>query len=478
MYLQQFFVEGLGHASYLIGSDQTNEALVVDPRRDIAPYLEAASRAGLRIRYVLETHLHNDFLSGARALAERLGSEHLASAEAGHIFPHRAVRDGDEVRIGELLVQVLSTPGHTPEHVSYVVVDTARAEVPVLVFTGGDLLVGSVGRPDLLGVELGRELAPRLYDSLFGKLLKLEDYVEVLPTHGAGSLCGRSISSKRTTTIGYERRFNPFLQRTAKDEFVDFVLQGNPFVPAYYKRMRPGNLAGCDAFVAAPPLPLSVEDVQHALGHDAIALDTRSPGAFGGGHIPGAYNVGVGPMLATWVGSLLPHDAPMVLVLERADDWEQITNALGRIGYERVIGYLQGGMASWQERGLPLARVAQIDAEELDRWRRTDPALQVVDVRMPSEWETGTVPGARLVTLSDLPGREADLDPERPTAVICGSGYRSSIATAFLRRHGLKKLTNVLGGMAAYDAAGLEKVRPGALARAARPHTELVVSLA
>jgi hydroxyacylglutathione hydrolase len=474
MYLQQFFVEGLGHASYLIGSDQTGEAAVVDPRRDVAPYLAAAGQAGLRIRYVLETHVHNDFLSGARAIAQRLGAEHLASAEAGLQFAHRAVRDGDEVRLGELLVSVLFTPGHTPEHVSYVVVDTSRAEVPVLVFSGGDLLVGSVGRPDLLGMELGRALAPRLYESLFDKLLKLEDYVEVLPTHGAGSLCGRSISSKRTTTIGYERRFNPFLQRTAKDQFVEFVLQGNPFVPAYYRQMRPGNLAGPDAFVASPPLPLGLEEVRHALGHDAMALDTRSPEAFGGGHIPGAYNVGQGPMLATWVGSLLPHDVPIVLVLEREDDWEEITTALGRIGYDRVIGYLQGGMAAWQERGLPLARVAQIDVHELDRWRQADPTLQVVDVRMPSEWGAGTVPGARLMTLSDLPSREVDLDPERPTAVVCGSGYRSSIATAFLQSQGIKKLANVLGGMTAYEAAGFEKTRPGPLAGPSHPHTELV----
>jgi hydroxyacylglutathione hydrolase len=461
MYLQQFFVEGLGHASYLIGSDRTGEAAVVDPRRDVAVYLEAASAAGLRIRYVLETHVHNDFLSGAKAIAERLGAEHLASAEAGLKFPHRGVREGDELRIGELLVRVLSTPGHTPEHVSYVVIDTARAEAPVLVFSGGDLLVGSVGRPDLLGMELGRKLAPQLYESLFGKLLKLEDYVEVLPTHGAGSLCGRSIATKRTTTIGYERRFNPFLQRTGKQEFVDHVLGGNPNVPAYYARMRPGNQQGPDGSITPPPLPLSVDEVQHALGHEAILVDTRSPEAFGAGHIAGAYNVGSGPMLATWVGVLLPADVSMVLVLERASDWDEIVTALGRIGYERIIGYLQGGMEAWKERGRPLARVEQIDVAELDR-RRSLGDLQVLDVRMESEWQAGHIAGARHVPLHELPGRLDEIDPERPTAVVCGSGYRSSIASAFLQQGGIGPLANVLGGMTAWYAAGRETVEPGA----------------
>ena len=458
MYLQQFFVEGLGHASYLIGSDRTREAAIVDPRRDIAVYLDAAATAGLRIRYVLETHVHNDFLSGARAIAERLGAEHVASAEAGLSCRHRAVREGDRLELGELEIAVLFTPGQTPEHVSYVVADASRADEPVLIFTGGDLLVGSVGRPDLLGRELGEKLAPQLYDSLFGKILKLEDYVEVLPTHGAGSLCGRSISSKRTTTIGYERRFNTFLQKRDRQEFVDFVLDGNPYVPAYYKSMRPGNLAGADSFAAPSPRPLSVGEVQHALAHGAIVVDTRSPGAFGGGHLPGAYNVGLGPMLATWVGSLLRSDLPIVLVLERPSDWNEVVTALGRIGYERVMGYLNGGAEAWQESGQPLLTVEQIDVRELDRRRHTVADLQIIDVRMEGEWEANHIPGAVFVPLTELPQLLGEIDPSRPTVVVCGSGYRSSIASAFLESRGVKRLANTVGGMAAWSAAGLETV--------------------
>jgi hydroxyacylglutathione hydrolase len=349
----------------------------------------------------------------------------------------------------------MRTPGHTPEHISYVVADTSRADEPVLIFTGGDLLVGSVGRPDLLGRELSEKLAPQLYDSLFGKILKLEDYVEVMPTHGAGSLCGRSISSKRTTTIGYERRNNVFLQKTDRQEFVDFVLDGNPYVPAYYKDMRPGNLDGATGFAAPDPRPLSVGDVQHALGHGAQVIDTRSAGAYGGGHLPGAYSVGLGSMLATWVGSLLPVDVPIILVLERASDWDAVVTALGRVGYERIMGYLSGGIESWQEAGLPVARVEQIDVQELDHRRQETPDLQIVDVRMEGEWQSGHIPGATFVPLTDLPDMIGGIDRDRPTVVICGSGYRSSIASAFLERRGVRTLANTVGGMTAWNAAGL-----------------------
>lgn len=472
MYLKQFFVEGLGHASYLIGSDQTGEAAVVDPRRDIDEYLGAASEAGLRIRYVLETHVHNDFLSGAKAIAERLGADYVASAAGGLQVPYHAVTEGDEIVLGELSVRVLFTPGHTPEHVSYVVADTSRADAPVLVFSGGDLLVGSVGRPDLLGKELGQELAPRLYDSLFNKLLRLEDYVEVLPTHGAGSLCGRSISTKRTTTVGYERRFNPFLQKTNQADFVEFVLSGNPHVPAYYGNMRPGNQKGADGFVAPAPRPMAVDEVRHAAGHGALILDARAPEAFSAGHIEGAYSVGLGPMLATWVGILLPNDVPLILVLDRAVDWESVVTALGRIGYERVVGYLQGGMERWNERGLPLARIEQVDVHEL---ARRQPALKVLDVRMESEWEAGVIGDARMIPLHELPARLNEVDLTEPMAVICGTGYRSTIASAILMRAGARQLTNVQGGMTAWFAAGLpiERISAGTQSSEADRSTRL-----
>ena len=467
MYLEQFFVEGLGHASYLLGSDETREAAVVDPRRDGDGYVQAAHRAGLTIRYVLETHVHNDFVSGARQLAARVGAEHVASAAAGLQHPHRGVREGDELRLGELRITTLFTPGHTPEHVTYVVADTRRAEAPVLAFTGGDLLVGSVGRPDLLGRELGEQLAPLLYESLFGKILKLADYVEVLPTHGAGSLCGKGIASKRTSTIGYERRFNPALQQPTKEAFVRYVLASNPGIPAYYQRMRPTNQQGPSEWRRPDPRPLAPAAVQHLAGHGAVVLDARPNAAFGGGHVPGAVNVGLGPLFATWVGWLLPHDVPLVLVLERDADWDEAVTALARIGYEQVAGFLWGGIEAWTAAGLPLARVPQWSVHDL-RDRLAADRLQVLDVRTEVEWAAGHIAGAVHVPLDQLPARLDALDRRRPTAVLCGSGYRSSVATSLLQRAGFAEVANVLGGMVAWQAAAYPTTRatePAALQR-------------
>ena len=461
MYLEQFFVEGLGHASYLIGSDTTKEALVVDPRRDVQIYAEAAHRRGLEIRYVLETHLHNDFVSGARQLASCLGVEHVASSEAEISTEHHGVRDGEELHLGELVIRVLRTPGHTPEHVSYAVTDASRHERPFLVFSGGDLLVGAVGRPDLLGRELGERLAPQLYESLRDKILPLGDHVIVLPTHGNGSLCGRGISGTRTTTIGYERLANPMLQHASKESFVEAVLAGDPAIPAYYSRMRPTNQGGPEPFRAPEPRPLPPDDVQHIAGHGAVVLDTRQNVAFGGAHVPEALNVPLGPMMATWVGWLVDPDAPLVLVLEREDDWSDITTTLMRVGYERFAGYLQLGMGSWVEHGLPIERVEQISVHELKRRLSANPDVQVLDVRLDEEWTGGHIDGAAHLMLGDLPSRleELGLDRARPLATVCGSGYRSSIATSLLEQRGFKDVWNTLGGMSAWKEAGLPTVK-------------------
>jgi hydroxyacylglutathione hydrolase len=465
MHIESFFIEGLGHQSYLIGSDTTKEALVVDPRRDSGVYVEAARTAGLTVRFVLETHVHNDFLSGARYLAQSLGAEDIASAEAGLQFEYRAVSDGDELRLGELLVRVLRTPGHTPEHVSYVVYDTDRSpNVPLLVFTGGDLLVGAVGRPDLLGRELGEILAPQLYDSLHQKLLPLGDGVLVMPTHGSGSLCGKGISATRLSSIGYEKLTSPMLQQPDREAFVRAVLRNDSGIPAYYARMRPSNQAEPGAIQLPQARALLPHEVQHLAGHGAVVLDTRTSVAFGGGHIAGAFNVPLGPLLATWVGWLVPHDVPLVLVLERDEDWLTVTTALFRIGYESFAGYLQLGMAAWAEHGLSVERVRQLGVRELETLRQQDPDLQVLDVRMSSEWRDGYVPGAAHLPLgSDLPARldAVGLDTQRPVAVVCGSGYRSSVATSLLKQRGFGTVLNTLGGMTAWQAAGLPLEQPG-----------------
>jgi hydroxyacylglutathione hydrolase len=460
MHLKQFFVEGLGHASYLIGSDRTGEAAVVDPQRDVDAYIQEAGRLGLRIRYVLETHNHNDFLSGARTLAQRSGAVHVASAEAGLAFPYRGVREGDEIRLGELRITVLFTPGHTPEHVTYVVIDTARAEQPVLAFTGGDLLVGSVGRPDLLGRELGEKLAPLLYDSLHEKILKLADYVEVLPTHGAGSLCGKSIGNKLTSTIGYERRFNEALQIEDRDEFVRSILSGNPGIPTYYRRMRPANQEGVPGWSVPGRRPLSAEEVRHMAGHGALVLDTRHHAAFGEAHVLGSVNIELQPSFATWAGWLLDPETSIVLVLESDDLWDEVVTSLARVGYERVAGYLRGGVQAWIGASLPVAQIPQRSVHEL-RDQLPSGSRQLIDVRMDSEREDGHIAGATHLRLDQLLEALPGLSVDGPVAIICGSGFRSSIATSLLARHGFRDVVNIAGGMEAWDAAGYPKIAIG-----------------
>jgi len=457
MYLEQFFVEGLGHASYLIASEGSHEAAVIDPRRDVQVYRDAAARIGATLRYALETHDHNDFVSGARILSEADGVEVIASATAGLRYPHRGVRAGDELVLGELAIGVLETPGHTPEHVSYIVTDRSRAAVPIVAFTGGDLLVGSVGRPDLLGAALGRTLAPQLYDSLHDQLLRLEDYVEVLPTHGAGSLCGRGISGKRTSTIGYERRSNPALQQPTKDDFVRFVLSGDPSIPAYYARMRALNQAGVADWQLPAAAPLAPEELRRLLAAPGsprpVVLDVRSPADFAEGHVPAAVNVGADPMLPTWVGSLLPHDTPLVLVLDDVAQWGEIVTGLARIGHERVLGHLESGIAAWSGAGLPLARVAQSSVDELAGRIREEP-VAVLDVRTDAEGGDGHIAGARHIALDELPGRIDEVPADATVSVICGTGYRSSIATSLLLRGGRGAVVNIVGGMDTWYTAG------------------------
>ncbi|MHB8621199.1 MAG: MBL fold metallo-hydrolase [Chloroflexota bacterium] len=463
MYLKQFYVPSLGHYSYLIGADEANVAFVVDPKRDIQDYLDAAREQHPRITHIFETHLHNDYVSGARELAAVTGARVHSSAIADSGFDRVPVREGDEFRFGELLVRVMETPGHTPEHVSYTVADSSRSNVPALMLTGGDLLVGSVGRPDLLGEELGRELAPKLYDSLHQKILREPDHVMVLPTHGAGSSCGSNISRTRTSTIGYERLTNPALQRKTKEDFVAFVLSGQPAIPAYYKRMRPTNQQG-PGVLGTLPEPRSMEPgaVEQALAGGSALIDARQPAAFGGAYIAGSYNVGLGSSFSTWVGSTVPPGRPIVLVLDHPTDLGEAVNQLIRIGYEDVQGYLAGGIEAWLAEGRPVEHVPQISVHELHQaLSRNGAAPRVLDVRSTTEWQAGHIESAMHIPGGDLGARIGEVPTDKRLAIICGSGYRSSVASGILRRHHVDDVVNVLGGMTAWQRAGYPTSKNG-----------------
>ena len=459
MFFKQFYLGCLAQASYMIGSD--GEAAVVDPRRDVEEYLQEAAGAGLRIRYVIETHLHADFVSGHRELAQRTSAEIVFGEKARAGFRHRAVKDGDEIRLGKVVLRFLETPGHTPESVSVVVIDTQASPEPVLVLTGDTLFIGDVGRPDLASGPgaTPAQMAGMLYDSLHGKLLKLRDEVQVYPAHGAGSLCGKNISKETSSTIGEQRRLNYALQPMPKDRFVSLMTEDLPEVPRYFAMDVAINRAGA-APLAQRPLPaaLAPDEVRGRAAEGAQVLDVRTSGDFGAGHVPGSTHIGLGGQFASWSGTLLDPARPVVVV---ADDEARVREAvmrLARVGLENMDGYLEGGIAAWRGAGLPVAEVPQIPVAELKR--RLGAGLQVVDVRRPGEYTSGHVPGAASRPLDRLERDIRGLDPSRPTAVICAGGYRSSAATSLLERHGFRDLSNVMGGTSAWVAAGYDVEMP------------------
>ena len=456
MYFKQFYLGCLAHASYLIGSD--GEAAVVDPRRDVDEYIEEARANGMEIRHIIETHLHADFVSGHQELAHRTGAKIYFGAKADAKFEYVPVREGDEIRMGDVLLRFLETPGHTPESVSILVIDRAVSEVPKAVLTGDTLFIGDVGRPDLLGSTMSAgELAGMLYDSLHGKLLALPDSVEVYPAHGAGSLCGRNISSETSSTIGQQRQFNYALKPMPKEEFVRLMTTDLPEAPEYFARDVAINRGGAVELAELPdPAALGARDVEALQKRGAVVLDTRPAAQYGAGHVPGSLHVGLSGQFASWAGALVPPKVPIVLVSEEKEQVREARTRLARVGLDNVAGYLEGGLLSWHRAGLPLATTEQIGVEELDARIREGHAARVVDVRRPAEWQAGHIASAVNVPLNTLEHHAADLPKDEPVAVLCAGGFRSSIGTSILERQGFTKITNVVGGMAAWKNANLE----------------------
>jgi hydroxyacylglutathione hydrolase len=463
MIFKQFFLPGLGHASYFVGSEQTGEALVLDVRRDVDIYFEEARSRGMRIRYAADTHQHNDYLTGVCELPARADVQLLASARAELGYEARAVGDGERLEMGEAIFEVLHTPGHTPEHISLLVTDRSRGDEPAILLSGGALLVGDVARPDLLGGrEQTEKAAGDLCRMLQEKILTLPDHVEVYPTHVAGSLCGGHIGSRLSTTIGYERRMNRMLASiSSKREFVRQCIDLNdlPAVPPYWRRMRRLNQQGPQPVgVLAEPPALRASDFERLRDEGATILDCRSPEAFGGGHIPGALNVGAGASFPTWAGTVLPPDEPYILVLEKAEDLWGICWDLLRIGYELPQGWLAGGLFAWRTAAKPVRVMKMWTVWDLRGRLKGEGKLTIVDVRQPREWSTGHIEGARFITGAELPSRFDEVPKDQPVALICGSGYRSSVAASLLMQKGFTNIANVLGGMSAWTRAGFETV--------------------
>jgi hydroxyacylglutathione hydrolase len=452
---ESFYLSCLSHASYLIG-DQ-GEAAVVDPQRDVEQYLEFARDHGLAIKWVLETHLHADFVSGHVELAARTGATIVLGHLAGAEFPHRAVRDGDSIAVGRVRIDVLETPGHTPEGVCYLVTDTAEPTAAPHLLTGDTLFIGDVGRPDLVtsSGHSGEEMAGLLYDSLHQKILALPDAVEVHPAHGAGSACGRNISRERSSTIGEQRRHNLSLRPMTKEEFVRLVAHDLPPAPAYFGHDAAANRRGASALAELPsPPPLSSAEVEQWQAKGATLLDVRDANAFLGGHVPGSLHVGLSGQFASWVGSLAPQDAPIVLVTAGSDEVNEARLRLARVGFENVVGFLEGGVLAWHDSGRPVRALAQATVDELAAGKAG--TKRVLDVRRPGEFADGHVPGAINVPLDAFASSEAvrGLAADESVAVLCQSGYRSAIATSLLAARHPGTIVNVIGGTAAWLAAG------------------------
>lgn len=460
MYLQQFFIEGLGCASYLVGCEAEGVAAVIDPDRDVRRYLEAAAARDLRITHIIETHLHADHVSGNTDLADRTGATIYLHEAAQAAFPHRPLKSGDVIRLGNVRLEVRHTPGHTPESISLLISDLTRSDEPWLVLTGDTLFVGDVGRPDLVGADAARELAGSLYHSLFDELLKLDDSVLVYPGHGAGSLCGRTIGSVRSTTLGFERRSNPALSMQAKDAFVEFMTSNLPEQPGNHQRIKALNRQGPRPLGDIVPRALSISQAISYFQQGAVLLDARTKAAFVESHIPGSAHLPADDQLSNRAGFVLPADAPIVLLVEDEASYEKVMLSLARVGHERVVGYLAEGIEGWQAAGLPVTSgdIEDITPDELGTILTNGNGLVVVDVREPWEYRQGHVPNARLIPLGQLSRRVTELDPAQPVAVICATGNRSLAAAALLSQRGFSKVYNVLGGTTGWQKAGLPVV--------------------
>ncbi len=465
MFFQQILRDDIGCAAYLVGSNQAAVAAVVDPRIDMVDeILEIAEREGLRIRYIVETHNHADHVSGHHQLAARTGATIAVHALAGAAYPHLPLEDGDELELGEVILRIIHTPGHRPEHIVVAVIDRSRGPEPWLLLTGDSLFIGDVARPDL-AVD-GAEGASALFDSLHQRLLSLPEGTMVYPGHVSGSLCGRVDNRMTSTTLGFERRYNPALSIVDRHLFVTYMNEGLPERPPNMARIVELN-RGAEPPRIPEAKPLSPEIVRGLIEQaGAVVLDTRSPGEFAAGHVSGAVSVPLfGGQFQNRVGLVIPADSPLVLVSASDEEAKRATRALAVIGYDQVAGYLAGGMDAWERQGYDDVSLPVLTVREL--WERVnrEPSFQVLDVREAIEWSAGHIAGAIHLPYYRVPQQEVPLDPNRPLAVICAGGTRSSIAASLLQARGWTQIFTVPGGVTAWKAAGLPLVSEPVLAR-------------
>lgn len=445
MEFKQFYLGCLSHASYYIGSN--GEAAIIDPQRDVQQYIDEAAKYGQRIKYVIETHSHADFVSGHLELAEKTGAEIVYGQRANTQFPTLKVSDGDVLNVGSIELTIRETPGHTPEGITIV---AQNGGVPKA-FTGDTLFIGDVGRPDLVGSKgfTAEQMGEMLYDSLHEKILTLPDETEIYPAHGAGSLCGKSLSKETWSTLGEQRRSNYALQPMTKAEFVKIVAADQPEVPMYFPKSAAKNLEGSSSIDAiGRPLELSTDEI---IGFDGVVIDIRQNFEYGAGHVPNSINIGLGGQFASWAGTLIPVGTPMAIIASNQEQVDEAVMRLARVGHETVKGY-----CLFSDFKGELKHIEQVSVEDVSDLVKTGGGIQFVDVRRIGEYNAGHAVGTMNISLDKLSADFDKLDPDAPTYVICQGGYRSSIGCGILENAGFSTIYNVTGGTAAWIAAELE----------------------
>ncbi len=455
MILNQYYLDCLSQASYLIGDETTGRAVVVDPRRDVSEYLADAKELGVTIELVIETHFHADFLSGHLELARASGAKIVYSSVAQTEFESMGVADGQRYSLGDVTLEFRHTPGHTPESLSIVIYEHADDTIPYGVLTGDTLFIGDVGRPDLLAsIGFTRdELADKLYDSLHDKLMTLPDATRVYPAHGAGSACGKNLSTDLWSTIGEQKQSNYALRAPDKPTFMQLVTEGQPPAPGYFVYDAILNRKAHRLLdETATPKPMTYQQVLDAIDGGAVLVDGRAPEEFAAGHLRHAINIGLGGRYAEFAGSVLAPDVDIVLITEPGQELEG-KNRLARIGFDRVIGYLEAPYQVMLEHQDDVQVASRLTANAFDERATAITDLQIVDVRNPGETAAGTIPGAITIPVGQLPNRLGELDPTRPTVVYCAGGYRSSVAASLLRQHGFSDVSDILGGYGAWEQA-------------------------
>ena len=452
---ERIVTEGLGDLSYLIGDDESGLAAVIDPRADVAVYQELAQQHKVSISHILQTHIHEDFLSGAVALANiykgaSLYMRHVTDASYG--YEHEVIRDGDRLDLGSVILTARATPGHTPEHTSYLVGEKKRSSDPYAVFSGGSLLVNAVGRSDLLGSEAAQRLIAEQFQTLYGFYLGLSDGVILHPTHGHGSPCGVDIGDRLSSTVGYERRYNAYLQHATAEAFKQFSFSNLSAKPTYYERLKEINTAGYgDPHLPSVPA-LTVEKFKTAtMVENTLVIDVRNLHAFAGGHIPGSLNVGGVPELSIWAGWMLDAQKEILLVMADDTDLHLIVSLFVRTGFTRFAGYLVGGMKAWAEAGMHLSLITPLPVQQL---RQRSNIGCLIDVRSSDEWKKGHIPGAIHIFLPELSTKISSLDKTKPVTTYCATGYRASIAASLLKAAGFDHVEIVPGSWTAWRNAG------------------------